>query len=139
MLLLGMIDLGRAFVFGVVVQDGAHAAARVSAKSNYDASVDDAVVLGRLVGTSNPALTACSNPTAWGLQPCGWTFTLSVDNGATSYSSISAARAAGALAGAQVTITARGSVALFPGMQLGAWGLKMPQISVQGQSAMVIL
>jgi Flp pilus assembly protein TadG len=114
-LLLGMIDLGRAFVFGVTVQEGAREAARLAAKSAFDATVTDAAVLGRLVASSNPALISCPAVTTAN-QVCGggtWTFTLGVTTpGGTTYTTIAAARAADALAGSQVTVTAAGSVAL---------------------------
>jgi Flp pilus assembly protein TadG len=137
---LGLIDLGRAFVFGVAVQEGTRQAARMTAEASWDPTLTDAAVLGRLVAASNPALVGCSAST--GSQTCNganWTFTLDIASGGTHYSSIAAARTANALPGAQVTMTASGSVALLPGISTGGYGLSLPQISVQGQSAMVIL
>ena len=137
---LGLIDLGRAFVFGVTVQEGTRQATRLAAEANFDMTLTDAAVLGRLVAASNPALAGCTAAT--GSQTCNganWTFTMDIANGGTHYSSIAAARAANALAGAHVTITAGGNVALLPGLSTGNYGLRLPQISVQGQSAMVIL
>jgi Flp pilus assembly protein TadG len=139
-MLLGMIDLGRAFVYGVTAQEGARQAARLAATANYDPSVDDAAVLGRLIAASDPALNGCSSVTT--SQSCGggtWTLATRLTNGSSTYSTIAAARSANALAGATVTITTRGSVALFPGLQTGAFGLSLAQISVQGQAAMVVL
>src|SRR5713226_56317 len=146
-LILGLIDLGRAFVFGVSVQEGARQAARLAASANYDVNVDDSAVLGRLVAASTPALVGCPTSTAAN-QACNggiWTFNVSIVNGGSTYSSstystpLAAARGANALAGATVTVTARGSVALLPGVALGEFGLVLPQIGVQGQAAMVIL
>ena len=140
-LLLGMIDLGRAFVFGVATQEGARQATRLAASANYDINVDDAAVLGRLVAASAPALVGCAASTTTN-QPCNgstWTFSVCVSNGGGACTSIAAARAASTLPGSKVTVTAAGSVSLLPGFDTGAFGLKLAQISVQGQSAMVIL
>jgi Flp pilus assembly protein TadG len=141
LMVLGLIDLGRAFVFGVAVQEGTRQAARVAATASYDSTLTDAAVLGRLVAASNPALIGCASQTA--SQTCNggnWTFTVNVLSGGSTYSSISAARSANALVGgAQVTITAAGSVALLPGVSTGMYGLRLPQLNVQGQTAMVIL
>jgi Flp pilus assembly protein TadG len=140
LMLLGMIDLGRAFVYGVAAQEGARQAARLAATANYDTSIDDAAVLGRLIAASNPALTGCTAVTT--SQACGsgtWTLSTRVTQGSTTYSTIANARAANALAGATVTITTIGSVALFPGLQTGASGLTLGLIAVQGKAAMVIL
>jgi Flp pilus assembly protein TadG len=140
-LTLGLIDLGRAFVFGVSVQEGARQAARLAASASYDVNVDDAAVLGRLVAASTPALVGCIASTTAN-QNCNggiWTFSLSVVNGGNTYASLAAARIANDLAGAKVTAAAHGSVALMPGVQTGAFGIVMPQISVHGQAAMVIL
>ena len=140
LMVLGMIDLGRAFVFGVAVQEGTRQAARMAAEANWDPTLTDAAVLGRLVAASNPALVGCTS--AAGTQTCNganWTFTMDIASGGTHYSSIAAARTANALPGAHVTITAGGNVALLPGVSTGMYGLSLPQISVQGQSAMVIL
>ena len=140
---LGMIDFGRAFVFGVAVQEGTRQAARVAASANYSnaVAITNSDVLGRLVAGSNPALAGCLPQTT--SQSCNggtWTFSVSVlSSGGTTYSTVEAARAASALAGAQVTVTATGSVALLPGFSTGAFGLRLPLINVQGQTAMVVL
>jgi Flp pilus assembly protein TadG len=140
-LTLGAFELGRAFVFGVAVQEGARESARLAATASYDTAVDDGAVLGRLIAASNPALAGCSSVTT--SQSCGGgTWTLStrvVSSGGSTYPTIAAARAANDLPGAQLTVTARGSVALLPGLQTGPMGMTLPQITVQGQSAMVIL
>jgi Flp pilus assembly protein TadG len=142
LMVLGMIDLGRAFVFGVTVQEGARQAARLASTANYDSTVDDTAVLGRLISSADPALVNCTRAT--GSNPaCSsgtWTFTIGLTStsGAT-YSSIATARANNALAGATATITARGSVALVPGFRSELFGVAMPQITVQGQATMVVL
>jgi Flp pilus assembly protein TadG len=138
-LTLGLFDLGRAFVLGISVQEGTRQAARLAAGASYDSTITDAAILGRLIASSSPALVGC--PATLDLnQTCGggnWRFTIEVANGA--YPTIAAARTANALSGANVRVTAAGSVALLPGFQTGAFGLTLPQIGVQGQAAMVVL
>src|SRR5437879_4549435 len=138
---VGLIELGRALVFGVSVQEGARQAARLAASASYDATVDDAAVLGRLVAASNPALAGCASVTT--SQVCNggtWTFSTSATaSTGTTYATLATARAANALPGAMVTITAAGSVALLPGLQTGLLGLGLGQITVQGPAAMVVL
>jgi Flp pilus assembly protein TadG len=142
LIVLGMIELGRAFVFGVSVQDGAREAARLAAKASYDTTVGDTAVLGRLVAASNPALVGCAGA-AWAVPiTCGsgtWTLSINIVNGASSYSTIAAARSAGALTGSNMTITAKGAVGLVPGLNTGVPGLTLANIGVQGQAVMVIL
>ena len=138
-LMLGSIDLGRAFVFGVSVQEGAREAARVTANASYDPTVTDAVVLGRLIASSNPALNGCSSVTT--TQTCNggtWTFSVRLVKAGTAYSSVAAARAANALPGAEVTVSAAGTVGLLPLLHMGA-GLHLPEISVRGEAVMVVL
>ena len=147
LMLLGMIDLGRAFVFGVATQEGARQAARLAASANYDVFVDDSSVFGRLVASSAPALVGCSAtpptpPNTTTTQSCNggtWTFSVCVNDGTNPCNTIAGARTARTLAGAKVTVTAAGSVALVPGLQTGAFGLVLPTITVQGQTAMVVL
>jgi len=140
LLTLGLIDLGRAFIFGVSVQEGARQAARVAANVVSDSSIDDTRVIGRLVNASNPALCQGQTSTSQSCNGANWTISVSVANGASTYTSIANAKANNALvSGAKVTVTATGSVALLPGVSTGNYGLTLPQIGVQGQSAMVIL
>ena len=141
LMLLGMIDLGRAFVFGVTSQEGARQAARLASTSNYDATVDDNAVLGRFIAAADPALAGCSRTSS--SQTCNngtWTLSINViaADGST-YTSINAARVGNDLPAAKVTVTAQGQVALLPGFRSEAFGLAMPQIGVQGQTVMVIL
>ena len=148
LLTLGMIDLGRAFVFGVAVQEGARQAARLAASANYDTNVTQSAVVGRVVDSSNPAMVGCLRQT--GTQSCNagsWNVTLSVVGASGStYASLDSARSANDLQctgsctdPAEVTITVAGSVALFPGVSTGNYGLVLPTINVQGSSAMAIL
>jgi Flp pilus assembly protein TadG len=144
-LLLGMIELGRALVFGVAIQNGAREAARLAAGASYDTTVDDKAVVGRFIGASQPALGGCSVPssvtTTTITLTCGdvtWTLTLCVDNSGTC-NTIATARSGGVLTGHKVTLTGSGSVALLSGLQTGLWGLSLATIGVQGQAAMVVL
>jgi Flp pilus assembly protein TadG len=126
-LLLGMIDLGRAFVFGVAVQNGAREAARLGAKSYLDPTMSDAQILQRLIDASSPALIGCRAVS--GAQPvdgCS-TWTLSV--------SPSVSRSTGGT----VTVTAVGQPSLLAGFFSGAMGLSLAQITVQGQAVMEVL
>lgn len=140
-MLLGMVDLGRAFVFGIAVQQGAREAARVASMAALDGSVLDATVLSRLISASGPAIMDCATILSTP-QPCGggtWTFTMSINGPASgsTYSSLSAARSAQTdLSGYRVEVRATGSVAMFAGTFTGLLGLS--QISVQGDAVMVI-
>ncbi|MDQ3812127.1 MAG: pilus assembly protein [Chloroflexota bacterium] len=124
LLLLGMIDLGRAFVFGVAVQGGAREAARLGSKAALDLTVTDAVILRRLIDASSPALDGCLPQT--GTQPAGgcaaWTFTIT-PSGARS-------------GGDTLTVTAVGRPSLLSGINVG--GFSLAQITVQGQAAMTV-
>ena len=137
---LGMIDLGRSFTFGIGVQQGARESARLGSRYAISAGgVSDATVLQRLIDASSPALWNCQAVQT--LQTCAggtWTFTLAVkpNGSATTYSSMATAAAnSTTLSGGQVTVTARGSVAMLGGYCLGQ-SLCLPSISVQGQSSM---
>ena len=127
-MLLGMIDLGRAFVFGVAVQNGAREAARVGANAGLDSSITDAVIAQRLIDASSPALDGCAPQT--GSQPTSgcpsWSFTISP---------AAAARSSGTM----LTVTASGQVSLLAGFLTGAMGLSLSPIRVQGQAVMEIL
>jgi hypothetical protein len=98
-------------------------------------------VLGRFLAASTPALVGCLASTTAN-QSCNggtWTLNLTVVNGANTYPTLAAARLANGLAGANVTVTALGSIGLVPGFQTGSFGIVMPQIGVRAQAAMVIL
>lgn len=140
---IGLISFGRAFVFGVSVQEGTRQAARLAASAyvNTGVTLTNADVLGRLVAGSNPALVGCTART--GAQSCNggdWNVTVNVlGPSSASYSTLEAARAANDLAGAQVTVTVTGAVAVLPGVSTGLYGLALPQIGIQGQASMVVL
>ncbi len=125
--MLGMFDLGRAFIFGVVVQNGAREAARVGSRAALAPTVTDTEILQRLIDASQPALSGCQPVT--GSQPANgcsaWTFTVSPGGAKTS--------------GATLTITAVGHPSIFAGFVTGAMNLRLPQITVQGQAVMEVL
>ena len=141
-ILLGMIDLGRAFVFGVSVQNGAREAARLAERAATDVNVGDSLVLQRLIDASNPALIGCT-PTLGNPPACGggtWTFTIDVTTPApfnTHYTSISTAKADAHFPGSQITVTARGSVSMLAGLHFG-WGDSLFPIVAQGQASMAV-
>ena len=141
-ILLGMIDLGRAFVYGVAVQQAAHEAARVASSASLDANVTDSVVLQRLIQASAPAIADCAT-TLNASQSCGagsWTFSISVTppGGSPTYTSLSAAHSGqSSLSGDQVEVRAQGSVSMFAGFFAGALGLS--SIGVRGDAVMVIV
>ena len=139
---LGMIDLGRAFVFGVATQQGAREAARYASRYAVSkATVTDDLVRQRLIDASFPSLQGC-DPTLSSPQTCGggtWTFTLTVTPASgTPYSSIATAATNSGLSGGKITVTANGAVAMLGGVCLGQ-SLCLPAIGVQGQASMEII
>ena len=147
LLVLGMIDLGRAFTFGVSTTQGARESARYASRLAVNSSVSDTTVVQRLIDASSPALQGCQAPPTVALgtqQTCGggaWTFTISATppGTATAYRSIALAQANSTanplLSGGQITVTASGSVALLGGYCLGQ-SLCLPSIGVHGQATM---
>lgn len=142
---LGMIDLGRAFTYGVGVQQGSMSAARYASRLAVNGNVSDATVLQRLIDASSPALQGCSAIQTQ--QSCGggtWTLTLSVTppGSVTSYSSLTTAIANSplnpTLSGGSVTLTAAGSVAIMSGLCTSG-NLCLPSIGVHGGASMEFL
>jgi Flp pilus assembly protein TadG len=138
-MLLGSLDVGRALVFGVAVQDGAREASRLGATG----SASDTDVLNRLVAASAPALTGCTailTP-----QTCGggtWTFTNTILTPNGTFASIALAKAGCQfpgclLGGSKLTVTARGQVSMFQGFSIG--DMQLFQIGAQGQAVMVMV
>jgi Flp pilus assembly protein TadG len=151
-MVLGGIDLGRAFVYGVAAQDGAREAARLGASAAVATSVTDTAVLQRLIDASSPALAGCAATTATN-QSCGggtWTLAISVLTTSQTYTSIASAVAADSLAGctltgpvcqfpgSQLTVTATGQVSMLNGFRT-PWGPSLFPITAQGQAVMVVL
>jgi Flp pilus assembly protein TadG len=128
-LTLGMIDLGRAFVFGVAVQNGAREAARVAATAGLDPNVTTQVILQRLVDASAPAIssTTCTLPagaTDLSGANCPWHATVSpITRGS----------------GVTVTVRTNRNISFIGGFLTGAFGLSLSQFQVQGSASMVVL
>ena len=125
LLVLGMFDLGRAFVFAVAVQNGAREAARLGERAALDPTVTNTLILQRLIDASAPALAGCAAQT--GTQPTSggcpqWTFTVTPSGTLSS--------------GNTLTVTAVGHVSLLGGINVG--GLNLPNITVQGQAEMLV-
>jgi Flp pilus assembly protein TadG len=144
---LGMIDLGRAFTFGVAAQQGTREAARYASRLAVNSSpsgVSDTTVLQRLIDASSPALDGCLPiTTAQNCAGATWTFVLAATppGSGTAYSSIPTAVANSTnpfLSGGQMTVTARGSVAMMGGWCMGQ-KLCLPPIGVQGQASMAFI
>ena len=142
-MLLGGLDIGRALVYGVSVQDGAREAARLGVSG----SATDLDVLNRLIAASAPALTGCA-ATWTANQACGggtWTFTVKVVTPNGTYSSLATAQTgcnyttlpACKFPGSQLWVSANGQVSMFQG--ISAWGMNLFQIGAQGQAVMVML
>lgn len=158
-MVLGGIDIGRAFIYGVAAQGGARDSARLGASAAANLSITDAAVLQRLIDASSPALTGCAATTT-ALQSCGggtWTFDISVltNSGTCStvlaHCSIADAKLADAILacsqiglpvcqfpGSTVTVTATGQVSMLNGFRTG-WGLSLFPITARGQAVMVVL
>lgn len=125
-IVLGTIDLGRAFMFGVTVQDATREAARLGAKAALDSSVTDTVILQRLIDASGTVLSGCTAVTT--TQTCGgstWTLSVAYHTSKTS--------------GQLVEVKAVGSVSLLAGFRTGAFNLGLSSITVQGDSWMPLL
>jgi Flp pilus assembly protein TadG len=140
-ILLGMVDLGRAFVFGVAVQNGAREAARLGARAAIDSTIDNVAIRQRLITASAPALAGCSASTDTS-QNCGiGTWTLAISVAATdghTYPSVTAVPPA-YLPGSRLTVTASGSsLSMFAGFATGL-GMKLSAINAQGQAVMMVL
>lgn len=147
---LGLIEIGRAFVFGVAVQDGAREAARLAANGRLNPALTDAAVLQRLVDGSSPAMLGCSVLSSTSTSPvtmtCGggtWTLSMRVtpNGSSTSYPSLSAlpSSARAQLNGGTVEVKAVGSVSLLAGFATGWANMALQQIRVQGDAVMVVL
>jgi Flp pilus assembly protein TadG len=150
-MLLGMIDLGRGFVFGVATQDAARQAARVAANARLDPSLTDSMILQRLIDSSAPAMAGCTLPASITSTPVSltcppgagtWTLTLVVTPAGSAPASTFAGLSSAArthLNGGTVEVKAVGSVSLLSGFSTGAMGLRLYGITVQGDAAMVLL
>ena len=126
-LTLGMIDLGRAFVFGVAVQNGAREATRIAATGGLDPGVTTQVVLQRLIDASGPAISspACTaGSTDLTGASCPWHATVS---SLTRGSMVT------------VTVSTNRNISFVGGILTGAFGLSLSPFSVQGSASMMVL
>jgi Flp pilus assembly protein TadG len=130
-LTLGMIDLGRAFVFGVAVQNGAREAARVAATAGLDSNLKTRDVLQRLIDASAPAIssTTCTadiGATDLSGPNCPWHATVTPSP---------------ITRGSVVTVTVRTNrnISFIGGLLTGAFGLSLSPFQVQGGASMVVL
>jgi Flp pilus assembly protein TadG len=150
-LALGMIDLGRGFVFGVAAQDAARQAARVAANARLDPTVTEALILQRLIDSAAPAMSGCtlpgtitSTPVSLTCPPGAGTWTLTLVVTPKGYPAVStlaglSSTARAHLNGGTVEVKANGSVSLLNGLSTGAMGLSLYGINVQGDAVMVLL
>ena len=127
-LVLGMIDLGRAFVYGVAVQNGAREAARLAANQGLDPAITTQTVIQRLIDASAPALANCTAGSS-NVSGCNWTVTISP-------SSITSSSR-----GSSVTLTVKttSNVGFFSGFLTGAMGLSSSAFTIQGSASMIVL
>ena len=151
-MVLGMIEVGRGFVFGVATQDGARQAARLAANARQDPAISDRVIFQRLIDSSAPAMSGCTLPGTLGSVsttltcPAGagtWQLSMVITpNGTASVANTFAGLSTAGLNqlnGATVEVKAVGSVSLLAGFATGAMGLSLYQLSVQGDAVMVVL
>jgi Flp pilus assembly protein TadG len=125
LLLLGMLDFGRAYVFGVAIQQGAREAARYGAgAAYYPSTITDTAIRQRLIDASYPALQGCSATASTCTDGSGVTWAITI-------SPVSKT------SGAQLGVTAQGSMPLLTGFLTGMVGIS--QISLQGAAMMVII
>jgi Flp pilus assembly protein TadG len=150
LLLFGLIETGRAFVFGVAVQDGARQAARLAANERLNASITDKLILQRAIDASAPAMAGCTLPATVTSTPvilsCGggtWTLTMTVTpNGsgtsATSLANLTTAQRA-QMNGGQIEVKTVGSVSMLAGLNTGSPLLNLYGVTVQGDAIMAVL
>jgi Flp pilus assembly protein TadG len=149
-ILLGSIEIGRGFVFGVAVQNAAREATRIAANARLDAGVTDAYIVQRVIDAASPAMLGCVAPASVASTPvtfdCGggsWTITMNMipAGSGTSYTTFSSVptSARGQLNGGTVEVKAVGSVSLLAGFATAWRGLSLYQVTVQGDAMMVIL
>jgi Flp pilus assembly protein TadG len=135
LLLLGMIDFGRAFMLGVAAQNAAREAARLGANAFLDETITDSIIEQRLINGAAPAMPGLSATTCALRSNCtdssgvAWQLTIT----------FAPARTGSPLkppSGARVEVTAVGSVPLLTGFLTGMFGIN--QISVQGNASMAV-
>lgn len=144
-MIVGILDFGRAYVVGVGVQQGVREAARFgSNQALAPAAATDTQIVQRLIDASMPALQVC---TTTGLNvsqttstltnaSCGfgtWSFTVACTVPSGSSASCSPQRTSGAM----LRVTANGTVPLMLGFLTGYAGIT--DIKIQGDAAFPLL
>lgn len=130
-ILLGMVDFGRAYVFGVAVQQGAREAARagITAFILGNPSTTNQEMFQRIIDASRPAMIDCTAPASGGTMTCtdghGITWTVTITPSGTKSG------------GQQLNVNAVGQLPLFVGFLTGLAGITT--INLQGDASMVVL
>ena len=119
-LLLGLFDVGRAFIFGVSARQAAREGARLAVHGGLDRiNVTNRVIIARAVDAAAPAMLGCPTPTdantSGGTYTCSadgyggnWTITVTP-----SFAVGDAVETRSAYSDQTVQVTVRGSVPLF--------------------------
>lgn len=128
-MLTGMVDFGRAYVYGIAVQQGAREAARFGATALLTPTgVSDAQIQQRLLDAAAPVLQGgtCTSSSATCTDGLGASWTISVTP------------AAGArTVGGPLTVTATGSLPLLTGYLTGLVGIT--SVTLRGNASMPFL
>jgi Flp pilus assembly protein TadG len=130
-ILLGMVDFGRAYVFGVAVQQGARESARagVTAFILGNPSTTNQQMFQRIIDASRPVMIGCTAPVSGGTMTCtdghGITWTVTISPSGTKSG------------GQQLNVRASGQMPLFVGFLTGLAGINA--INIQGDASMVVL
>lgn len=132
-LTLGLIDVGRAMVMAVNIQDAAGSAAHYGSLQNSETSLDitDQTIGNRVVAAAAPFLGGCTTVTntTTPIQNCTssdgtWNVTINEPSGTAS--------------GAEIEVKVVGDVAIFGGFSTGVFGLSLNAITVQGDAFYLI-
>ena len=130
-ILLGMVDFGRAYVYGVAVQQGAREGVRMGITASIlgNPSNTNQLMMQRTIDASRPAMTGCTAPTSGASMTCtdgtGISWTITVAPSGTKSS------------GQTVRVTATGQMPLLVGFLTGLFGIS--SINLQGDARMVVL
>lgn len=133
LILLGIIDLGQAYVYGVAGQQGAREAARLGARGS---AVTNQQILQRFIDAGLPATGGCgtatntSSFTCTGASGSTWTLTVAFIDPTTGGAGTNAS-------GQQVAVTAAGNLPLLTGPATTWIGIN--NIPIRGYATMVIL
>lgn len=114
LIMMGVLDFGRAYLLNVSVQQGAREAARLAATAGSRPLITDTQIRQRLIESSAPAMggvadTCTSGAGCTDAMGAVWTITISPTGTKT--------------AGAPVTVTTEGQLPLFTGFLTGYAGI----------------